>query len=419
MGSILAQSPAIGGLAGQIANNAYLLEQSIGLEGPFLGDQVAIHTAASGDEAIQRARLEIIDQCRSLLSLVAGPSEMLKNMVLIDKHNLITLQIINHFDIANKVPLDGSISQRELAQACELPQDILTRVLRQAMTYHVFYEPQPGYIAHTEVSKVIPSLSPLLSYQLEICLPSTTNLLKALKDEQKRCAFQIAHGTSDTWWDYAEKSERWTEEYGKYQALITQGGAHDVSHVVNGYDWGKLGQATVVDIGGADGFVATAVASKFPSLDISVQDSPNLASAFASKLPPSLASRVSFTPHSFFEPQPASSKSADVFFLRHILHDWPEAECLQILRHLTDVMKSGARLVVAEQVLPPIGSVSNHTERVMRGLDMQMLVQFGSQERTAGDWEALFDKASGGRLKITGMEKPKGSADTLMEVVLV
>ena len=83
MGSILAQSPAIGGLAGQIANNAYLLEQSIGLEGPFLGDQVAIHTAASGDEAIQRARLEIIDQCRSLLSLVAGPSEMLKNMVLI------------------------------------------------------------------------------------------------------------------------------------------------------------------------------------------------------------------------------------------------------------------------------------------------------------------------------------------------
>jgi len=171
-----------------------------------------------------------------------------------DKHNLITLQIINHYGIAGMVPADGHVSQYEIAKACNLPLEILVRLLRQAMTYDVFCEPKVGYVAHTEVSRVIPAMSPVLSYQLEICLPSTLKLLESLKESQdsqskaSRSPFQIAHSTPDTWWTYAEKSPTWTQEYGKYMALITSGGAHDVSHVVNGYDWAGLGPGTVIDV---------------------------------------------------------------------------------------------------------------------------------------------------------------------------
>ena len=44
---------------------------------------------------------------------------------------------------------------------------------------------------------------------------------------------------------------------------------------------------------------------------------------------------------------------------------------------------------------------------------MQMVVQFGSKERTFGDWEALFRLAEP-TLEIVGYLLPPGSAYTLM-----
>lgn len=64
---------------------------------------------------------------------------------------------------------------------------------------------------------------------------------------------------------------------------------------------------------------------------------------------------------------------------------------------------------------PPNLFNSAEQERIMRALDMQMLVQYGSQERNREDWERLFGEVG---LEIVGMKKPKGSADTFMEVAL-
>lgn len=39
------------------------------------------------------------------------------------------------------------------------------------------------------------------------------------------------------------------QKYGLYMALITNGGPHDVSHVVSGFAWGDLGEdAVVIDV---------------------------------------------------------------------------------------------------------------------------------------------------------------------------
>lgn len=58
---------------------------------------------------------------------------------------------------------------------------------------------------------------------------------------------------------------------------------------------------------------------------------------------------------------------------------------------------------------------SAQKERVMRAQDMQMMVQYGSQEREMEDWEELFSSVG---LRVCSTETPKGSADTIMEVVL-
>ncbi|KAL8731041.1 MAG: hypothetical protein Q9166_003692 [cf. Caloplaca sp. 2 TL-2023] len=443
MSSAAPASASIGELADQIASHVHRLEQITRFKShpQDTGQDPAVTSA--NDEVLQKTRSTIIDQCRALINLVAGPAETLKNMALVDKHNLTTLQIINHYSIATKVPAIGQISYHALSQACSLSQDILTRIIRQAMTYNVFTEPQPGYIAHTETSKTIPSLSPLLNYQLEICLPSTTNLQESLEMDEKKTAFQLAHDTNDNWWEFAKKEGGWMEEYGKYQSIITQGGAHDVCHLLNGYDWGSLGESvTVIDIGGGDGSVALSLAQRFPNLYITVQDFEHLQTSFEANFPPSLKDRVGFQAHSFFDPQPPApgndNHKARVFLLRHILHDWPIPDCHRILRNLITNLNQDSRLVISEQIMPfsntsttntgPSANTSSSSttkeentfasgeeERIMRALDMQMLVQYGSQERTLEDWDTLFAEVG---LKIKKKERPKGSADTIMEVAL-
>ena len=183
------------------------------------------------------------------------------------------------------IPTEGQLSLHDLTQASKLPADILVRVLRQAMTYNVFREPELGFIAHTEASKLLPSLSPLLSYQLEICLPSTIKLLESLKEfqdhdsAQRRSPFQIAHSTSDTWWSYAEKFPTWTQIYGRYMALIISGGAHDVRHVINGYDWAELGCATLIDVSRSIFATAKQVPVQTPVLNSSLRSVELMASS--------------------------------------------------------------------------------------------------------------------------------------------
>ena len=152
-------------------------------------------------------------------------------------------------------------------------------------------------------------------------------------------------------------------------------------------------------------------------LNVTILDSAKLEAQATTNIPDDLKDRVQFISHSFFDALPASSEGADLYLLRHILHDWPERECIQILQALTSNMKAGARILVAEQVLAPVGALLNHTEKIMRALDMQMMVQFGSKERTLEDFRTLFALADP-RLRIVDLKVPVGSADTLMELML-
>ena len=65
----------------------------------------------------------------------------------------------------------------------------------------------------------------------------------------------------------------------------------------------------------------------------------------------------------FFTDQPVS---ADVYYMRSILHNWSDKYSVQILRHLTPALKPGARVLVHELVLPEPGTVSKADEKRMR-----------------------------------------------------
>ena len=68
--------------------------------------------------------------------------------------------------------------------------------------------------------------------------------------------------------------------------------------------------------------------------------------------------------HDFFKPQPV--KAADAYFFRLIFHDWPDNECITILRNHVPAMKKGASILVCDLLLPEPNTVPTRVEKEMR-----------------------------------------------------
>ena len=76
------------------------------------------------------------------------------------------LDFLTKFNVWSAVPLDGPISYADLATKVNVPESILRRVLRHAMTLKLFTcpssDPNSDLVAHTATS-AIPARNPLLS----------------------------------------------------------------------------------------------------------------------------------------------------------------------------------------------------------------------------------------------------------------
>ena len=172
-------------------------------------------------------------------------------------------------------------------------------------------------------------------------------------------------------------------------------------------------------VGGSTGQVSVLLATHHPSLHFTVQDLPDTVANGPAAISPlfhDITSRITFVAHDFLTPQPSS---ADVYFLRKILHDWSSEHATTILQHLVTAMKSrpGARLVVMETILPRPGEMAPMQEAMLRVRDLTMAQSFNSKERSLEEWEELFEGTEP-KLRIKGWKQPFGSAMAVMEVVI-
>lgn len=129
-----------------------------------------------------------------------------------------------------------------------------------------------------------------------------------------------------------------------------------------------------------------------------VQDRPEIEEYFNDYVPEDLKSRISFDRHDFFQPQ---NLKADLFFLKMILHDWPDKYCVKILRNLLPALKEGGRIIICDNVTlsqrydedgKPLVPV--FVQRMQAGADLTMLSAFNSKERTIDDWEKLLKQTN-------------------------
>jgi hypothetical protein len=97
----------------------------------------------------------------------------------------------------------------------------------------------------------------------------------------------------------------------------------------------------------------------------------------------SLADRCEFLSGSFFESVPAG---ADAYFMRHIIHDWPDDVSLKILRNIRRVIPPSGRLLIVETIIPD-GNDPAHAKMFDV---MMMLFPPDGLERTEAEYRALL-----------------------------
>jgi hypothetical protein len=142
----------------------------------------------------------------------------------------------------------------------------------------------------------------------------------------------------------------------------------------------------IVDVGGATGNMLAAVLEHHAQPHGILFDRPHVVKEAPALLSArGVSDRVTISPGDFFTSVPSG---ADAYILSHIIHDWTEEQCLQILGNVRQAMNPASRLLIVEMVLPP--GDAPHPGKM---LDMVMLVLQGGRERTESEYASLLKDA--------------------------
>jgi len=347
---------------------------------------------------------------------------------------LACLKWLISFKIFNHVPADLSpITYTDLAAKANVPVRRLQSVVRMVMTDGIFFEPSPTQIAHTQLSASFAADGALIdwafviyNYQALAAYQFTEATVKWPNSVAKNeTAFNLTFNTDLTFFEYLEAHPDMNKAFSGYMRALQRSGSGSAQHIVNGFDWASLGEANIVDVGGSTAHASIALASAFPDLQFTIQDLPEVVSEGKAKLSQlasaSVASRINFSVHNFLKPQPNGPKP-DIFFLRRILHNWPDHQAREILNHLAVALRDSgnprARILVMDSILPLPGTLPRFQDAYLRVRDLTMTQLFNSRERELEEWKDLFSSTEP-KLELREWKEPPGSNMAVMEVALV
>ena len=100
-----------------------------------------------------------------------------------------------------------------------------------------------------------------------------------------------------------------------------------------------------------------------------------------------LADRSEVVAGDFFQ---AVRLGYDAYFIKSVLHDWGDEQCVCILDNIRQAMPAHGRILITEIVLEP-GKPIGHPHRF---IDMEMIVSLGGKERTAEEFDDLLRRTN-------------------------
>lgn len=148
-------------------------------------------------------------------------------------------------------------------------------------------------------------------------------------------------------------------------------------------DFSKAGR--IVDLGAADGAVLERILRAWPEPSGVAFDLPHVVAASEVTVKGyDLGDRLTQASGDFLEAVP----EGDTYVFAIVLHDWDDAHVAKILANIRAVARPGARIVAFELVLPDDGG-----PHMAQMIDLTMLGMLDGRERTAREYQSLFEAA--------------------------
>ncbi|KAJ4813074.1 O-methyltransferase [Rhynchospora pubera] len=283
----------------------------------------------------------------------------------------------------------------ELARSIPIPphkDSMLARLMTLLVNQGIFVQSEAGYQL-TPASELLQTESSNVGVITRVATDAELiklwgRLSEFFKESDDRSLFEKVFDGKKFWEFMKEKPE-----YGKLlddaMASVSnsfmRGFIASYPHIFDGLN-------NLVDVGGGTGTAVKFIAEAFPRLRCTVFDLPHVvAKALKSE-------SFDVVGGDMFEKIPP----ADAIFLKNVLHDWNDEDCVRILKRCKEAIESnnnGGKVIVVDIV---IGFESNDPKAIETSLffDISMMGFFGSRERNKQEWHDVIITAGYSDYKI-------------------
>nr|KAK5438908.1 hypothetical protein LTR18_008343 [Exophiala xenobiotica] len=365
-------------------------------------DAIIIQIRSLAEAADGAGRQSILDALQQLQAQLETPQDVL--MKLHNSHiQTAVIYVAVQLGLFKHLAADPSstLTVAQLAGKTGASPKLLQRILRYLSSTAFISNPSPDHYQATKATQFVasPVADAGMIHSFDTCGPATYALPSFLADNNysditsnTHTPFQKGHNTDLSAFKWlaqhpknfralqvvmtALQSADWLNDL---DILDQAAAAATTTKVVRGSE--KKGPF-FVDVGGGHGHQCKQILEKYPNLhgSLVLQD---LAQA-VDRVPP--IDGVKVMAQNFFEKQ--AVQGAEFYYLRRIMHDWPDAECLTILSNLAEAMDGDSRILMDEVVLP---DVNVPWQAAMQ--DISMTIQFGGKERTRSEWDGLIERS--------------------------
>jgi len=274
---------------------------------------------------------------------------------------------------------DGAQTPRAIAERVGADERALRRLLRALTTIDILVEDRHERFPATPTGELLRSNHPQSVRAFAICMGAPLvwrpwgELCGGIQTGTP--AFDDVYGES-----FFAYLGRRPEQAALFDAAMTSISSGNLPAILAAYDFSGL--TKIIDIGGGRGTLLQGILEQYPQASGVLFDLlPVVTEAHPIKAS-SVAARCSFVGGDMFRAVPPDG---DAYILKSILHDWSDAEALQILRNCRQVIAEQGKLLVVELLLAP----SNQPD-FTKWLDLNMLVLLSGRERSEAEFCELY-----------------------------
>jgi len=281
-----------------------------------------------------------------------------------------------------------------LASESKSPEMNLFRLLRSLQSVGFFHQREDEAWENNANSLLLIPMRDAILHLVRQSAPAWGHLPHSVKHGEE--SWSRAYNGLNIW-EYFGKNPEEAKIFDKTMSAMT---SQWTPLIIKNYPWEKLDGKLIADVGGSMGVLLVSILREKCSHSRGIVfDRPSIkADAQSSITKDGFQDRIEFVGGSFFESVP----KADVIIMKHVLHDWPDVKCVEILKECRKALsKESGKLLLIEFVLDsspkPFSSFA----------DLHMLVLCNGAERSEKQWSSLL-KEGGFELEKTTLVAPDG-----------